>query len=90
MLNLEEILAVLKMRMARGRPMVEGSCFGVKDPGELRSTTEKIEEPPLRCNRCGSENLFADYAGYSAVHATDKQGRAYGCADCNRRKKIEA
>lgn len=36
MLTLKELLAVLGMKQARGRPLVEGSCFGVTDERELR------------------------------------------------------
>ena len=45
MLRVSEIIDILRMKKALGRPMVEGSCFGVKDSLELRPTVEEEETP---------------------------------------------
>jgi len=36
MLSLEELEKVLSMKKALSIPLIDGSCFGVQDPRELR------------------------------------------------------
>lgn len=69
MLRLAELLGVLRMRRVVGVPLNDGSCFGVKDPRELRqesreeikeSKTRRWYDEPQVCPVCGEVPIDPD------------------------------